>query len=55
MSQLKPILLVENYQLGVNAYVVKPLGFQEFVDAKGQLGMFWGVLNESPPGRGIPE
>ena len=39
MSQLKPILLVESYQLGVNAYVVKPLGFQGFVDAKGQLGL----------------
>jgi CheY-like chemotaxis protein len=47
--------LVESYKLGVNSYVVKPVGFQQFVDAIGQLGMFWAVLNEPPPERGIPE
>jgi len=41
--------LVKSYQLGVNAYVVKPVGFQEFVDAVSQLGIFWAVLNEPPP------
>ena len=38
--------LVSSYQLGVNAYVVKPLGFHEFVDAMKVLGAFWAVLNE---------
>jgi CheY-like chemotaxis protein len=40
---------VRSYSLGVNAYVVKPVGFQKFVDAIKQLGMFWAVLNEPPP------
>lgn len=43
--------LVESYRLGVNAYVVKPVAFQEFVDAVRNLGLFWAVLNEPPPGR----
>ena len=47
--------MVGSYKLGVNAYVVKPVGFEQFVEAIGQLGMFWAVLNESPPERGIPE
>lgn len=38
------------YQLGVNAYVVKPVDFKEFVTAIADLGMFWAVLNEPPPG-----
>ena len=41
--------LIESYQLGVNAYVVKPVQFQEFVDAVTQVGKFWAVLNEPPP------
>jgi CheY-like chemotaxis protein len=41
--------LVESYRLGVNAFIVKPVGFQQFSDAIKQLGMFWGVLNEPPP------
>ena len=41
--------LVRSYQLGVNAYVVKPVGFQQFVDVIKQLGMFWALLNEPPP------
>ena len=40
--------LVKSYELGVNAYVVKPVGFQEFTDAIKQIGAFWGVLNETP-------
>ncbi len=42
--------LVEGYRLGVNAYVVKPVAFHEFVDAVKQLGVFWAVINEAPPG-----
>jgi CheY-like chemotaxis protein len=38
------------YQLGVNAYVVKPVGFQTFIEAIQDLGVFWAVLNEPPPG-----
>lgn len=38
------------YQLGVNAYVVKPVQFKEFVSAITDLGVFWAVLNEPPPG-----
>lgn len=42
--------LVRSYELGVNAYVVKPVDFQEFVRAISDLGVFWAVLNEPPPG-----
>ena len=42
--------LVESYRLGVNAYVVKPVEFEEFVQAVKQVGLFWAVLNEPPPG-----
>jgi CheY-like chemotaxis protein len=38
------------YQLGVNAYVVKPVEFKDFVAAICDLGIFWAVLNEPPPG-----
>ena len=41
--------LIDSYQLGVNAYVVKPVKFHEFVDAVKQVGGFWGVFNEPPP------
>ncbi|MBI5471016.1 MAG: response regulator [Ignavibacteriae bacterium] len=42
--------LVEGYNLGVNAYVVKPVNFHEFVSAVKQIGLFWAVVNEPPPG-----
>lgn len=42
--------LVRSYEYGVNAYVVKPVDFPEFVRAIGDLGVFWAVLNEPPPG-----
>src|SRR2546426_2412529 len=42
--------VVESYKLGVNAYVVKPVDFQQFVDAVKELGAFWAIINESPPG-----
>nr|AAT96084.1 response regulator-like protein [Pseudomonas viridiflava] len=38
------------YELGVNAYVVKPNGFNELISAVSELGQFWAVLNEPPPG-----
>jgi CheY-like chemotaxis protein len=41
--------LVASYRLGVNAYVVKPVGFQAFVQAVRELGVFWAVVNEPPP------
>ena len=46
--------LVQSYQLGVNAYVVKPVGFQEFIQAVQEVGGFWAVLNEPPPGSTRP-
>ena len=42
--------VVNSYHLGVNAYVVKPMQFHEFVDAVKHVGGFWAVLNEPPPG-----
>lgn len=42
--------LVESYDLGVNAYVVKPVSFDAFVTAVKQIGLFWAVLNQPPPG-----
>jgi CheY-like chemotaxis protein len=42
--------LLRSYDLGVNAYVVKPVDFREFVDAVKALGGFWAVVNEPPPG-----
>ena len=41
--------LIRSYQLGANAYVVKPVGFEQFSDAIRELGIFWAVLNEPPP------
>jgi len=43
--------LVKSYELGVNAYVVKPVGFQQFAEAIKQTGMFWAVINEPVPER----
>jgi two-component system, response regulator len=43
--------LVNSYQLGVNAYVVKPLDFPSFIEAIRMVGAFWAVLNELPPSR----
>jgi len=41
--------LAESYKLGVNAYVVKPVDFSQFVDAVKEVGAFWAVINEQPP------
>ena len=40
--------LVKSYELGVNAYVVKPMKLQDFVEAVKQMGLFWAVINEVP-------
>jgi CheY-like chemotaxis protein len=42
--------LIHSYKLGVNAYIVKPVDFHQFTDAIKELGIFWAVLNEPPPG-----
>ncbi len=42
--------LVNSYNLGVNAYVVKPVNFQDFIEAVRNLGAFWALINEPPPG-----
>jgi CheY-like chemotaxis protein len=42
--------LVRSYELGVNSYVVKPVKFQEFVNSVKQLGVYWALVNEPPPG-----
>jgi CheY-like chemotaxis protein len=41
--------LVRSYELGVNAYVVKPVNFQQFLESVKQLGCFWALINEPPP------
>jgi len=42
--------MMRSYTLGVNAYVVKPVDFHEFVNAVKELGVFWAVINQPPPG-----
>ena len=42
--------MVASYKLGVNAYVVKPVDFHDFVNAIKELGAFWAIINEPPPG-----
>jgi CheY-like chemotaxis protein len=46
--------LVQSYKLGVNAYVVKPVDFQQFTDSVRRLGFFWAVLNEAPNSSASP-
>ncbi|MEW6353353.1 MAG: response regulator [Pseudomonadota bacterium] len=41
--------LLRSYSLGVNAYVVKPVGFQEFTSTIKEIGIFWGFINQPPP------
>ena len=43
--------LVDGYSSGANSYIRKPADFKEFVKAVGQLGLYWLVLNESPPAK----
>jgi CheY-like chemotaxis protein len=41
--------LIRSYELGANAYVVKPVDFQQFVSSVKQVGFFWAIINEPPP------
>ena len=41
--------MIKSYELGVNAYVVKPVDFSDFIEAVKQVGVFWAVINEVPP------
>jgi two-component system response regulator len=41
--------IVDSYNLGANSYVRKPVDFDEFSEAVRQLGLYWIILNESPP------
>jgi DNA-binding response OmpR family regulator len=41
--------MMRSYKLGVNAYVVKPVDFHEFVNAVKELGVFWAIVNKPPP------
>jgi CheY-like chemotaxis protein len=41
---------LESYQIGINAYVVKPVDFHSFIDAVKGIGIFWALINEPPPG-----
>jgi CheY-like chemotaxis protein len=43
--------LKRSYEMGANAYVVKPVEFKDFIEAVKQLGVFWAVINELPPER----
>jgi hypothetical protein len=45
---------VRSYNLGVNAYVVKPVDFTEFVQAMNKVKCFWAILNQPPPGSAVP-
>src|ERR1700723_2022696 len=49
-SSREEIDMVASYKLGVNAYVVKPVDFHEFVNAIKELGIFWAGINEPPAG-----
>jgi len=43
--------LVKSYELGANAFVVKPVDFNHFMDVIKQIGVFWALINELPPER----
>ena len=45
--------IITSYDLGVNAYVVKPVDFQSFIEAVEHLGVFWALINERPPLDGL--
>jgi two-component system response regulator len=41
--------LIDGYNLGVNAYIQKPVDFDKFSDTIRQVGMFWMLINQPPP------
>jgi CheY-like chemotaxis protein len=47
-SSREEVDLEKSYELGTNAYIVKPVDFKEFIDAVKPLGIFWAILNEIP-------
>jgi CheY-like chemotaxis protein len=49
-SSREEIDKIRSYRLGANAYVVKPMDFHLFVNAVKELGVFWAIINEPPPG-----
>ena len=53
-SREEPDMLAA-YALGVNAYVVKPVAFNDFIDAVTKLGVFWAIVNEQPPRAEMPD
>lgn len=48
-SSREELDLIKSYELGVNAYVVKPVDFKQFMDSIKSLGFFWAIVNEKPP------
>jgi len=54
-SSREELDIVKSYELGVNAYVVKPVDFGQFLDSVKKLGLFWAVLNETPPENRMPQ
>ena len=44
--------LMDGYSLGCNSYIRKPVDFNQFAEASGQLGLYWLILNEAPPQEG---
>ena len=44
--------LINGYKLGANSYIRKPVDFTQFVEAVRQLGLYWLLLNETPPAKG---
>ncbi len=44
--------LIDGYRFGANSYIRKPVDFNNFIEAVRQLGLYWLVLNEPPPGGG---
>jgi two-component system response regulator len=46
--------ILSSYQLGANSYIRKPVDFEQFIEAARQLGLYWLVLNVTPPSHGTP-
>lgn len=41
--------IIESYELGVNSYIVKPVTFEQVVESVRQIGLYWLLLNQTPP------